>query len=427
MSSRHSPITMLSDGAYDTDLQSVYGNARLATQKRRYATLLQAMQKAFGESSPLLVRAPGRTELGGNHTDHNGGCVLTAAIQLDCAAAAIACERPQVHIRSHGYGEPLRVDLADLSPRAVENHNPAALVRGVAAGLVGRGFRIGGFKACLDSTLPPGSGLSSSAAFAVLAGTIWSHLYNDGGVPPLDLATSAHLAETQFFGKPCGMMDQLSSAMGGLCHIDFLQQRPAVERIIDPFSDSEYGLLVVNTGGSHETLTDAYAAITVEMKQVARLLGRPMARGLQVEDILGAMSMLRKHAGDRAILRALHFVAENERVGLQVQALREKRIEPFLELVRISADSSWRLLQNCVNPADPQRQGIALALAVTERHLGKNGVSRVHGGGFAGTIQAYVPRNQIPSYRRYMEAIFGAGSVIPLAISRAGAVRIGFV
>jgi galactokinase len=400
-------VDALQSGSLEADLLTLYGKAELVAQKQRYARLLAAMDARFAPHTAAVIISPGRTDLGGNHTDHNHGQVLAAAVHLDCVAVAAPARGMQAFIQSSGFRKFIRADLSDLAPRPGERGRPESLVRGVAAGLADKGCRLGGFTACVNSTVLPGSGLSSSAAFGMLIGGIFNHLFNGGGTTAFELAGIAKQAENEFFGKPCGFMDQLTSALGGVLHIDFKSHLdPDVERIDFEFARAGYQLAVVDTGGDHTELTSEYAAITAEMRSVALLLGKEVLRGLSIEEVIPAVARLRQKAGDRAILRTIHFIEENQR--------------EYLGLVSASGDSSWRLLQNCLRPSTPQMQAIPLALNLTERFLGGTGACRVHGGGFEGTIQAYVPRARFDDYREFMEKVFGPGSVMALRIRRPG-------
>ena len=418
-------VDALKSGSLDADLLALYGKAELAIQKLRYARLLETMQNRFAPDTAAVIISPGRTELGGNHTDHNHGQVLAAAVHLDCVAVAAPAPGMQAVIHSSGFPELIRVDLSDLAPRPAERGQSESLVRGVAAGLAEKDCRIGGFTACVNSTVLPGSGLSSSAAFGVLLGAIFNHLFNSSGTTALNLAGIAMLAENEFFGKPCGFMDQLTCALGGVLHIDFNSHLdPDAERIDFEFTRAGYQLAVVDTGGNHAELTPEYAAITKEMGAAALLLGKEVLRGVSIGEVIQAIPRLRQKAGDRAILRTIHFVEENQRVGAMVAALSQNQVEAYLKLVSASGASSWRLLQNCFRTSTPQMQGIPLALTLTERFLGGNGACRVHGGGFEGTIQAYVPTAQFDDYRQFMERVFGPGSVMALRIRRPGVSRL---
>jgi galactokinase len=412
-------------GALDPVLAELYRPEDLAAQRVRYLDLLARFEERFGPGPAVLVLAPGRTELGGNHTDHNLGVVLAAAVHFDCVAAARPNHGDVVRIRSKGFDGEIVVDLGDLAPRPDEEETSMALVRGVAAGLAGSGRRVAGFDACVDGEVPLGAGLSSSAAFEILVGRLFSELFNEGRCTPLELAVAGRAAENVYFGKPCGLMDQLSCAAQGIQSIDFADPAEPVMREVDfDFGRTGYRLAVVDTGGSHADLTPDYAAIPDEMGRAARALGREHARGLTVDAVLAHAARIREAAGDRGVLRLIHFIEETDRAAGQAGVLAAGRMDDFLHLVRRSGDSSWRLLQNCISATDPLDQPIPLALTLTERFLHGEGACRIQGGGFAGTIQAYVPEARFTAYTGYMEAIFGKGAVMPLKVRRPGFERI---
>ena len=408
-------------------LAGLYGGGpgAVKAQAGRYAGLLDRFSEAFpGASDAGLFSAPGRTEVGGNHTDHNAGRVLAAAVDLDIIAAAAPAADGIIVIESEGYA-PHTVSLDDLDPRESERFTAAAITRGVCARLAATGRRIGGFRACVTSTVPKGSGLSSSAAFEVLVATILNTLYNGGGIPALELAQAAQAAENTWFGKPCGLMDQTASAVGGFVAIDFADPtRPVVRKIDVDFAASGYAAVIVDTGASHADLNEDYAGIAREMKDVARALGAAVLRERSRQDVVANLPRLREAAGDRAVLRALHFSDENERALRQAEALQQGRFEEFLRLVVESGRSSWMLCQNCYPPDAVREQGIPVALALSETLLGQRGAWRVHGGGFAGTILAFVPRDLLAGYLREMQAVFGEGSCRSLSIRQQGAGRI---
>ena len=401
-------------------IRRLYGPDDAERQRERMVRLLHRHHRRFGAERLLLVSAPGRTELGGNHTDHQHGRVLAAAVQLDCLATATPNGTDRIHLSGEGVDAEVVLDGADTRPKPEEAGTPRALVRGVVAGFRERGLATGGFDACLHATVRPGTGLSSSAAFSVLIGEICNLLFNRNRLGPLDLALIGQSAENGYFGKPCGLMDQLACAAGRILHIDFNDPvQPGME-VIDscPFT-SRYCLAVVDTGGSHSGLTDEYAAIPGEMSRAAMVLGQPFARGLAIDQVCAALPQLRRQAGDRAILRLLHFLRENDRVMAMAEALRAGDTRTYLQLVRASGDSSWRLLQNCTSRVSCEEQGVALALTLTGMFL-EDGAWRVHGGGFAGTIQVYVPRERFAAYRQQMENVFGSGAVIELQVGRPG-------
>jgi len=415
----------LSRGELDPVLAELYRAGDVAAQRARYLDLLACFESRVGPGPAALVLAPGRTELGGNHTDHNLGVVLAAAVHFDCLAAARPNGEDVVRIRSKGFDREIVVDLSTLAPRAGEADTSMALVRGVAAGLAENGRKVGGFDACVDGEVPMGAGLSSSAAFEVLVGRIFSELFNGGECTPLELAVAGRAAENDYFGKPCGLMDQLSCASQGILSIDFEDPaRPMVREVDFDFERTGYRLAVVNTGGSHADLTPDYAAIPDEMGRAARVLGQSHARGLTVDAVLAHATRIRESAGDRGVLRLIHFIEETDRAAEQAEVLAGGRMDEFLHLVRRSGDSSWRLLQNCISATDPLDQPIPLALTLTERFLRGKGACRIQGGGFAGTIQAYVPETRFTAYAEYMEEIFGRGAVMPLKVRRPGFERI---
>lgn len=401
-------------------IRRLYGPDDAGQQRERMISLLQRHHRRFGAERMLLVSAPGRTELGGNHTDHQHGRVLAAAVHLDCLAAVTPNGATRLHLSGEGDDSEIVIDGSDTRPKPEEEGTPMALVRGVIAGFRDRGLVVGGFDACLHATVKPGTGLSSSAAFSVLIGEICNLLFNGNRLGPVELALIAQSAENRYFGKPCGLMDQLACAAGHILHIDFNDPvQPATEVIEScPFA-ADYCLAVVDTGGSHSGLTKEYAAIPDEMSRAAMVLGQPFARGLAIDQVCAALPQLRQLTGDRAILRLLHFIRENERVKAMAKALKVGDARTYLQLVRDSGDSSWRLLQNCASRTSSEDQGVALALILTEIFLA-DGAWRVHGGGFAGTIQVYVQRERFAAYRQQMEGVFGKGSVIELQVGRPG-------
>jgi galactokinase len=418
-------IEAVKSGRADHMLTALYGNADLPRQRARYAGLLErlAALRADGQEAALFS-APGRTEVGGNHTDHNGGRVLAAAVNLDVIAATAARDDGIIRLQSEGYGESV-VDTGVLTVVDEERGTVAALVRGVCAGLAARGHAIGGFDACVTSDVLKGSGLSSSAAFEVLVGAILNGLYNEGNADAIAVAQIGQYAENVYFGKPCGLMDQTASSLGGFVTIDFRDAaQPVVQRVAFDFAGSGYALVILDTGGDHADLTPDYAAVRGEMQAVAAALGGQVLRDVSEEQVLEHISALRAQAGDRAILRAFHFFADDRRVVLQAEALEAGRFERFLSLVIESGRSSWMLLQNCYPPGSARLQGVTLALALSERLLGGRGAWRIHGGGFAGTIQAFVPRDLLPAYLAEMRSVFGKDTCHELSVRQAGAVRV---
>jgi galactokinase len=396
-------------------------------QRERYKALLHKFRSAFPEQGQAQVfSAPGRTEVGGNHTDHNAGCVLAAAVDLDAVAVAGINREGLVRVRSQGYPTILlRVD--ELAPVEAEKNTSAALIRGVLARFQQLGFSTGGFDAAVESRVPKGSGLSSSACYEILMGTILNHLYNAGRVDPVLLAQIGQYAENRYFGKPSGLMDQTASAVGGFVTIDFKDaSSPLVKKVDFDFSASGCSLVIVDTKGDHAGLTDEYAAVQQEMRAVAHALGGEVLREFSEADVVENVARLRQQTGDRAVLRALHYYRDNRRVGQMVEALEGNDFGRFLRLVNESGRSSWMLLQNNYTTQAVHQQGIPIALAVSEAILGERGAWRVHGGGFAGTIQAFVPVDLLPVYIRRMEAVMGPGSCYPILVRPVGAVRLPF-
>jgi len=447
----------------------LYGENEVKKIRRRYANLIEEMQNDNFPKAELcntegdlrVFSASGRTELAGNHTDHNRGKVIATSIQLDSIAIVQKRNDNIVFFRSTGFPD-VKVNLTDsagnhdLQSKPEEAGKTEALVRGIAAELNRRGRRIGGFTANVDSTVLPGSGLSSSAAVEVLIGKIFDSLYSmnikydynydeDGdkleALSPLELAQIGQIAENVYFGKPCGLMDQTACATGGAVAIDFADTaNPVVKQINFDLEKAGYALCVVNTGGSHADLTDDYASIPAEMKKIAAYFGKSVLRELEKETVLKHSAELRKVAGDRALLRSLHFFDENIRVDAITTALqkietaatgesKQEAMQLYLDLINESGDSSWELLQNVYTTRNPESQGITTALALTRDFFSKNkyhGACRVHGGGFAGTIQTYIPLNAINAYRACMEPVFGTGSVTELRIRPKGAIELFF-
>ncbi len=419
-------LGLLETGHAREELSRLYGqDARdVGDQVRRYASLLREHKTRFGEASETvrLFSAPGRVEVGGNHTDHNHGRVLSAAINLD--AVAVACRAPGniATIRSEGYAQPFVVDVTDLEMKDKESESSLALIRGICRAFRDKRYEVGAFNACVGNNVAVGSGLSSSAAFEVLFGTLLNFLYNNGSIGEKDIALAGQYAENEYFGKPSGLMDQMTSAVGGLVSIDFAAPtRPLLKKVNFDFDSCGFDIVVVNTGGSHADLTQHYSGVAKEMKKVAKALGAEALRESSPMQLMDAVKELRPRVGDRAILRALHFFADNERVAAQVNALERGDFERFLRLVNESGRSSWMLLQNVYAPECLEEQGLSLALAVTEELLKGRGACRVHGGGFAGTILAFVPRDTTAEYLAKMNELFGENAARPLRIRYPGA------
>ena len=415
----------LQNNELDKELCSIYGDEKLlAYQKKRYVDALCKFETYYGEGDVAVFSAPGRSEIGGNHTDHQHGEVLAAAINLDAIAMVRKTEDNKVRVRSGEYPEVV-ITLEDLSLKTEERETTLSLVKGVLAGFVERGLRIGGFNAYITSDVLVGSGLSSSAAFETLIGTILSGLYNEMNVSPIAIAQIGQYAENVYFGKPCGLMDQMASSVGSMVHIDFKNPKePIVEKVDCDIEKLGYSLCITDTKGSHADLTHEYAAVPEEMKAVASYFGKEVLQTITVEDILSNIDAIRKKAGDRSVLRALHFINENKRVEREVDALKHDDICEFLKVVKESGDSSYKYLQNVYANSDVEHQNVSLALAISEMFLSENGVCRVHGGGFAGTIQAFVKTEYVCDYKMNMNRIFGENACQDLKIRKHGGIQI---
>ena len=405
--------------------EKLYGQDA-AAQKIRYERIQQGFESRFGKGREItFYSAPGRTEIGGNHTDHNHGRVLAAAVNLDIAAAAAQSSKNIVRLKSEEYLNTNCVDLTDLHIKESERGSSSALLRGICARCVELGYQVGGFDCFTSSQVLKGSGLSSSAAFEVLIVTMISHLFNGGAIEPVAAAQISQYAENVYFGKPCGLMDQTASAVGGFASIDFNNpKQPTLEKIDFDLAKSGYVLCITDTGGSHADLTEDYAAIPIEMKAVAAIFGKEVLRDVNEQEFMSKIGEVRKLVGDRAVLRSIHFFADNERVAQEADALRAGDFEAFKALSIASGNSSYKLLQNVFACSNPSEQGISLALAISEKILKGRGAWRVHGGGFAGTIQAFVPFDLLDAYKTNLEAVFGSDTCHMLSIRAAGGVKV---
>ena len=357
-----------------------------------------------------LFSSPGRTEIGGNHTDHQHGCVLAAAVNLETLADVTLNGSDTIWVQSEGYPA-FQVDLTDLNIREEEKNTTAALVRGVAAAFAQRGAKLQGFDMVVTSTVLPGSGLSSSAAFEVLVGTILNELFFDRKLSAIEIAQIGQYAENVYFGKPCGLMDQMASSVGGMVYIDFADpENPIVEKIDFDFQKEGYDLCIIDSGADHADLTDEYAAITRELKKLCAFFGKEYLRQIPEAEFMAALPTLRGKVSDRAILRATHVYRENERVVAQCNALKSNDIDSFLRLITESGHSSWMYMQNINSAGAVQNQPVAFALALCDSLLRGKGAYRVHGGGFAGTVQAFVPHHMLDGFKEAVEAGLGKGS-----------------
>ena len=371
-----------------------------------------------------VFSAPGRTEIGGNHTDHQHGCVLAAAVDLETVATVWVDDSSLIQIDSEGYPV-IAVDLNELDVREDEKNTTASLIRGIASAFVQRGAKLSGFRAKVKSTVLPGSGLSSSAAFEVLIGTILNELFFEKKLSAIEIAQIGQYAENVYFGKPCGLMDQMASSVGGMVYIDFEDpEKPKVQKLEADLETFGYGLCIIDTGADHADLTDEYAAIPGELAQLCQFFGKKYLREIPKAEFVQKIPELRGKVTDRAILRAFHIYQENDRVRQQVEALRRDDIDAFLDLVKESGRSSWMYLQNITPAGAVKHQEVAVALALCETYLKGQGAYRVHGGGFAGTVQAFVPLDMLDSFKASIEAVLGENSCHVLNIRQQGGIRV---
>ena len=374
--------------------------------------------------STYFFSAPGRTEISGNHTDHQHGCVLAAAVNLQTVAKVTLLDAPVIQVQSEGYPD-IQICLDDLKERSEEKNTTSALVRGIAAAFVEKGAKLQGFRAEVSSNVLPGSGLSSSAAFEVLMGTIMNTLFFDNKLTAVQIAQIGQWAENVYFGKPCGLMDQMASSVGGMVFIDFADpENPVVEKLDFDFAGAGHALCIIDCGADHANLTGEYAAIPEELRQLCALFGKSVLRQIPEEEFFAKLPQIRGKVTDRALLRAVHFYQENERVCRQVEALKNNDFAAFLQLVKESGRSSWMYLQNITPVGAVEHQDMALALAMCDTLLAGKGAFRVHGGGFAGTVQAFVPLDMLQSFCEGMNAVFGQDACHVLSIRSQGGVQI---
>ena len=413
----------LSDGVHAARLASLYccAPAETASEAARYAAVLDGLEKTFGSHSEAgLYSAPGRTEIGGNHTDHQHGRVLAGSVNIDMIAAAAPNDKNQLRVQSEGY-DLCVIDLNDLEVRKEEENTTAALLRGECAAFTQRGAKLAGLDVYISSNVPKGSGVSSSAAFEVLIGVILNDCFMTEKVSPIAIAQIGQWAENVYFGKPCGLMDQMASSVGNIITIDFADPaKPIVEPVPVDFSQAGLALCILDSGADHADLTDEYAAIPNECRAVAAVCGGEVLRDVPFETFLAKLPECRKQCGDRAVLRAFHIYADNERVAKQVAALRADDFDTFLQLVTESGLSSWEYLQNVIPAGYKEHQEVAVTIAAAKHFLRGKGAVRVHGGGFAGTVQAFVPVEELAQFKEQMEAILGAGRCHVLSIRPEG-------
>ena len=413
----------IASGGLDNIFSDLYRDINVA--RERYIKACVGFAETFGEEREvMLFSAPGRTEVGGNHTDHQNGRVLAGSVDLDVIAVVAKNDSNVIRVKSEGYDmDTVKFDM--LSPRTCETAHSASLIRGMCAMAVRSGYNVGAFDAYTTSNVLKGSGLSSSAAFEVLIGVVINHLFNDGKIDAVTIAKYAQQSEREFFGKPCGLMDQMASSVGGFTAIDFADpQNPVIEKVDFDLAQNGHALCIINTGGNHTDLTDDYADITVECAKVSQFFGKKFLREVSETDFFADIADLRKQVGDRAILRAIHFFSDNKRALDEKQALSEGNFDKFLKLINESGDSSFKYLQNVYSISNVSEQGLSLALALTDKFLGGRGACRVHGGGFAGTVQAFVPLDMLDDYIAMIESAFGKGNCHVLKIRPVGGTKI---
>ncbi len=418
-----SEIKKILDTGLPSGLKRLYPDADGA--RKRWTKLLTAYDLLFGNGEVSLFSVPGRSEVIGNHTDHNRGCVMAAAINKDIIAAASPTDTGEIRLSSEGYPlDTVKLSLCD-DPDNFIDYTSAALIAGVVKGFKDRGYKVGGFDAYSSSDVLKGSGISSSAAYEVMIGNILNHLYNDGKIDNTEIARIAQYAENVYFGKPSGLMDQMACAVGGFVYIDFENEIPEVCAVDFSLSDAGYTLAIINTGGNHADLNEDYASVPLEMHSVASFFGKSYLSEVTEEQILGAVPSLRNAVGDRSVLRALHFVRENTRVVSARDALIVGDLQGFFRVISASGNSSFKYLQNVYTVKNVREQGLSLALALADGYLeGRDGAHRVHGGGFAGTVQVFLRNEELSGLTRLMDGAFGQGATMPLSVRGDGAIKI---
>lgn len=416
----------LTSGVLDAQFTQLYGTHNLPSAKERALGVLVGFSDTFGKEATYLFSAPGRTELGGNHTDHQHGCVLAASINLDLLAAVSTNDSGVIHVHPEGYPA-ISIVLNDLDKRTEEENTSAALVRGVAKAFENLGCAVAnyGLNIYLTSNVPHGSGLSSSAAFEVLIATIFNSLFFEGQCSPVKLAQMSQWVENVYFGKPCGLMDQTASSVGGVVAIDFGDpSHPIVEQVPLDFEATGHALCIIDSGADHADLTCEYAAITDELKSICQFFGKDVLRQVSQENFMAKLPALRSQYGDRAVLRALHVYGDTKKAVAQAQAIRDNDFPAFLALANASGTSSATCLQNVVPTGQVLHQELMVTIALAQSLLGGRGAIRVHGGGFGGTAQAFVPLDMLDTFKTAMEAVLGEGHCHVLSIRPVGGIQI---
>ena len=414
----------ISNGKYDDKLLDIYADKSvLEYQRYRYVSAIEKFESLYGAADVEIYSAPGRSEVGGNHTDHQRGQVLAASVNLDVIAVVEKTDNGIVKIMSDSF-DIAPISVNDLSKKSKEEGTSEGLVRGVLNKLQEAGYNVSGFNAYMTSDVLVGAGLSSSAAFEVAIGTIISGLYNNMEISPVFIAQASQYAENKYFGKPCGLMDQMASSVGSLVNIDFEDpENPIVNKVDVDFDKFGHSLCIVDTKGSHANLTPEYAAIPPEMKAVAKYFGKEYLREVDEKEFFANIADVRKKVGDRPIIRAMHFFNDHNRVTEEVNALNNGDFEEFKKQVNLSGNSSFKYLQNVYPASDITNQAVSIGLAVSEQVLNGKGASRVHGGGFAGTIQAFVPNEMVPEYKKTLDSVFGDGACHVLKVRKYGGMK----
>ena len=425
MESTKSIITKIQSGDFDDRLLDIYVDENvLDYQKERYVKAIKKFEELYGESEVEIYSAPGRSEVGGNHTDHQRGQVLACGLNLDVIAIVSKSDDGIIKIVSDDYNIK-DIDINDLEKKDSEENTSESLIRGVAKRLKDEGYAIGGFKTFMTSDVLRGSGMSSSAAFEVAIGTILSGLYNNMEISPVFIAQASQYSENVYFGKPSGLMDQMASSVGSLVNIDFKDTKnPVIKKVDVDFSKFSHSLCIVDTKGSHADLTPEYAAVPVDMKKVAAYFGKEVLREVDEEEFYANIRDIREKVGDRAVVRAMHFFFDHNTVTKEVNALEAGDFEEFKKNITASGNSSFKYLQNVYPASDVENQGLSVGLGVSERVLVRKGAVRVHGGGFAGTIQAFVPNDMVNEYREEMDKLFGEGSCHVLKVRKYGGMKV---
>lgn len=418
-------IQMMESEGAKTLLAKLYGEDAVAGNVARYQELLKGYEKTFGDSGDvLLFSSPGRTEISGNHTDHNHGKVLAGSINLDCVGVAAKNSSSHVHIVSETYNQDFTIDLNHLEP-SEKKAGTVDLVKGLLKGFEESGYSVGGFNAYITSNVISAAGVSSSASFEMLLCSMLNTFFNEGRMDTVAYAHIGKYSENNYWDKASGLLDQMACAVGGLITIDFVEpSAPAVEKIDFDFGSQNHSLIIVQTGKGHADLSADYSSVPNEMKKVAQFFGKEVLSQVTEEEVISNLAEVRQFAGDRSVLRALHFFEENKRVAAEVAALKENRFEDFLANITASGNSSWKWLQNCFTNSNYQEQGITVTLALTELFIAgkQKGACRVHGGGFAGVIMAMLPNELVDEYITYIENCTGKGSAFRMSIRPYGAI-----